>query len=55
MKTYICFYTKSSKKILVEAASSYEAQTIAAKLFHARKQYDVHVYLADQPINTASI
>lgn len=53
MFTYVCFY--KDKKIVVQATSSYEAQTEAAKQLKARKQYDITVVLADKPINTASI
>lgn len=53
MRTYICLY--KNQRRLVEASSSYEAQKIAAGLFKARKRYDVHVYLADEPISTATL
>jgi hypothetical protein len=52
-RTYICLY--KSRKLLIDATSSYEAQRIAAKQFNARKAWDVIVYLADEPIATSSL
>ena len=45
LRSYIALY--KGKKIEVMAPTSYEAQTIAAKLFKAKKSYEVDVYLAD--------
>lgn len=45
MRKYIAFY--KSKKIEVEASSSYEAQCKAAAKFKAKKSYEVTVALAD--------
>lgn len=44
MNTYIAFY--KDKQTEVKAPRSYDAQLIAAKLFKARKAYDVTVVLA---------
>jgi len=44
MFTYIAFY--KGKQIEVKALRSYDAQLIAAKIFKARKSYDVTVMLA---------
>lgn len=44
MFTYIAFY--KGKQIEVKALRSYDAQEIAAKIFKARKSYDVTVMLA---------
>ena len=52
-RTYIAFYKE--RKITVEAASSYEAQIIAAQLFKSKKCYDVTVVLADVEFNPASL
>ena len=52
-RAYIALY--KNRRILVEAKSSYDAQLQAAALVKAKKSYDVTVYLADQPINTASL
>jgi hypothetical protein len=43
---YVCFYRNS--RIEVYASTSYEAQTKAAALFKARKQYEVTVVLAEK-------
>jgi len=48
MNNYIAFY--KSKKITVQAETSYKAQQIAAAQFKARKSYDVTVVLADAPV-----
>jgi hypothetical protein len=53
MFNYECFYR--SKRITVQALRSFDAQEKAAKLFKARKSYEVTVVLADKPISTASI
>jgi hypothetical protein len=53
MKNFIAFY--KTKQIVVEAGSSYEAQEKAAKIFKAKKSYEVSVFLADKAIDTASI
>ena len=45
MRQYIAFYR--GRHIELEAPSSYDAQLIAAKLFKARKSYEVTVMLAD--------
>ena len=45
MRPYIAFYR--GRQLQVEAGSSYDAQLIAAKLFKARKSYEVTVMLAD--------
>jgi hypothetical protein len=44
-RPYVAFY--KNQRAEVWATSSYEAQTKAAALFKARKQYDVSVMLAD--------
>ena len=46
MNGYVCFY--KSKRIEVEAETSYAAQLKAAQLFKARKSYDVTVVLAEK-------
>jgi hypothetical protein len=43
------------KKTEVQAATSYEAQEIAAKIFKAKKSYKVIVVLADVAISPSSI
>lgn len=53
MFNYACFYR--GKKIVVQALRSYDAQEKAAKLFKARKSYEVAVVLADQPVSTVSL
>ena len=45
MRKYIAFYR--GRHIELEAPTSYDAQLIAAKLFKARKSYEVTVMLAD--------
>ena len=52
-RAYIALY--KNRHILVEAKSSSDAQLQVAALVKAKKPYDVTVYLADQPINTASL
>jgi hypothetical protein len=44
MFTYECFY--KSKRISVKAFRSYDAQREAAKIFKARKSWEVTVVLA---------
>jgi hypothetical protein len=44
MNTYQAFY--KGRELEVKAETSYAAQTEAAKLFKAKKQYDVTVILA---------
>jgi hypothetical protein len=53
MYTYLALY--KNKRITVTADTSYAAQLQAAKLFKAKKAYEVSVYLADTAISTASI
>lgn len=53
MRMYICIY--NGKKIEIQAATSYEAQEKAAKIFKAKKSYNVIVALADVSISTSSI
>ena len=53
MKDFIAFY--KNKQIVVQADSSYDAQEKAAKVFKAKKSYEVSVFLADKAIDTASI
>jgi hypothetical protein len=51
MFTYIAFY--KGKQIEVKALRSYDAQEAAAKIFKARKSYEVTVMLAakdDEPV-----
>jgi len=45
MRPYIALYR--NKRVEVYAESSYKAQQAAAKIFGARKRYDVTVMLAD--------
>jgi hypothetical protein len=45
MFTYIAFY--KGKQIEVKALRSYDAQLTAAKIFKAKKSYDVTVMLAN--------
>ena len=44
---YICFY--KGKKIEVRALRSFDAQETAAKLFKAKKSWEVTVVLAELP------
>lgn len=53
MRPYIAFY--KGKQLQVEANSSYEAQQKAAKLFKAKKSYEVTVMLADVTHSTQHI
>ena len=51
MFTYIAFY--KGKQITVNALRTYDAQLIAAKLFKAKKSYEITVMLAakdDEPV-----
>jgi hypothetical protein len=43
------------KTCMVNAATSYQAQMEAAKLFKAKKSYEVTVVLCDIPVSTASL
>ncbi len=43
---YIALY--KNKKLEVYATSSYQAQLEAAKLFNAKKSYEVSVYLCEK-------
>lgn len=43
MFTYICFY--KNKEIQVNALRSFDAQEIAAKIFKAKKSYEITVML----------
>jgi len=47
MNGYICLY-KTKPKIEVYAETKLEAQAKAAKLFKAKKQWEVDVYLAEK-------
>jgi ABC-type branched-subunit amino acid transport system substrate-binding protein len=53
MRTYKAFY--KNQVITVMAATSYAAQLAAAKVFKAKKSYDVAVVLADVMVEPASI
>jgi hypothetical protein len=53
VRTYIAFYR--GKKIEVIAATSLAAQAEAARIFKARKAYEIAVVLADTSISTASL
>jgi len=58
MFQYVCFYR--GKQVTVSALRSYDAQLAAAKIFKARKAYEVAVVLAGKdgkpiPVDTASI
>ena len=46
MNTYIAYYR--GKQVKVEALSSYAAQIEAAKVFKAKKSYEVTVILANE-------
>ena len=46
MNGYICFYR--GKRIEVESDTSYHAQQEAAKIFKAKKSYEVDVVLAEK-------
>lgn len=49
---YICYYR--CKTLEVYAATTYDAQKIAAAKFKAKKQYEVSVYLAEKNGNTVT-
>jgi hypothetical protein len=53
MRTYQAFY--KNQVITVMAATSYAAQLAAAKVFKAKKSYDVAIVLADIAVDPASI
>ena len=53
MRTYKAFYR--GRSIEIQAETSYDAQQAAAKVFKAKKAYDVTVVLCDVPLSTASI
>jgi hypothetical protein len=58
MFQYVCFY--KGKQLTVEALRSFDAQEKAAKLFKAKKSYQVHVVLAAKngvpvPVDPASL
>lgn len=44
---YVCFYR--GKRIEVRALRSFDAQEIAAKIFKAKKSWEVTVVLAEKP------
>lgn len=46
MNTYKAFY--KGKTLIVQAETTYAAQTLAAKQFKAKKQYEVDVYLVEK-------
>ena len=53
MFNYECFY--KSKRITVKALRSFDAQEIAAKIFKAKKRWEVTVILADRQIDPAAL
>ena len=53
MFNYECFY--KSKRITVKARWSFDAQEIAAKIFKAKKRWEVTVILADRQIDPAAL
>ena len=53
MRTYQAFY--KNQVITVMAATSYAAQLEAAKVFKAKKSYDMAIVLADVAVDPASI
>jgi len=53
MFNYVCFYR--GKQIVVQALRSFDAQEKAAKIFKARKSYEVTVVLADRQVDPASL
>lgn len=53
MFTYECFY--KNKRISVKALRSFDAQEIAAKIFKAKKRWEVTVVLADRQIDPAAL
>jgi hypothetical protein len=52
MFTYECFY--KNKRTTVTALRSIDAQEKAAKLFKARKNWEVTVVLVEKPVSAAS-
>jgi hypothetical protein len=53
MFNYECFY--KGKRMTVQALRSFDAQEKAAKLFKARKSYEVAVVLADQQVDPSNL
>lgn len=53
MNNYECFWR--GKRMTVQATTSLAAQTIAAKQWRVKKQYEVTVVLIDKPIEGASL
>ena len=53
MHNYECFYR--GKRISVQAPSSFAAQEAAARIFKAKKAYEIATVLADKPISPASL
>lgn len=53
MFTYECFY--KNKRLTVQALRSFDAQEKAAKLFKAKKTWEVAVVLAEKPVSAASL
>lgn len=53
MRTYLCFY--KGNKFTVDATSSYQAQTLAAAHFKAKRTWDVTVVVLSAPVDPASI
>jgi hypothetical protein len=46
MNGYVCFY--KGKRVEVYAGTTYEAQREAARMFKAKKSYDITVILAEK-------
>jgi len=53
LRPYKAFY--KGRTLDIEAKTSYEAQILAAKIFKAKKRYDVTVMLCDVVHNPADI
>jgi len=55
MRVYVCLYR--NQKLLIEAETTYAAQQEAARRLRVKEKqrYQITVYLADQPISTASL
>lgn len=53
MHVYICLYR--NQRLLVTAASSYEAQRTAARQLRVKRAWDVSVHLADQPVHAGQL
>lgn len=53
MRTYVALY--KSKQITLQAETSYEAQQAAAKIFKAKKSWEVLVFLADTEVDAATL